>query len=94
MITLNYVKDESQQKTLKYTVEHKDRQHIKAQPDYTKDVWVNDPDRLTIQKRKPLILRQPENSGSPRLSSIDPATSEVGESRCTRIDDNAELCKG
>ncbi len=49
-ITLNYVKDESQQKTLKYTVEHKIGNTLKHSQDYTKDVWVNDPDRLTIQE--------------------------------------------
>ncbi len=48
-----WAEDPDQTKTLKYTVEHKIGNTLKHSQDYTKDVWVNDPDRLTIRRRKP-----------------------------------------
>ncbi len=72
-----WAEDPDQTKTLKYTVEHKIGNTLKHSQDYTKDVWVNDPDRLTIQEGS----LDPKTTGEfkgYKLGSIDPATSEVG----------------
>ena len=49
-ITLNYVKDETQTKELKYTVKHVVDGVEKESKDYTETVWVNEDDKLEIQK--------------------------------------------
>ena len=49
VFTGSWEKDESQTKTLTYTVQHKIGDEVKDSQDYTETVWVNDPDTITVQ---------------------------------------------
>ena len=49
-IKVYYVKDESQTKTLSYTVEYYQDGTMESEDEITAVVWINDPDTLTVDK--------------------------------------------
>ena len=72
VITLNYVKDESQTKELSYTVEHVVEGEVRDSQTYTEEVWVNAGDTLAVQ---PGSLEQKSYTGY-KYDSITPEVTE------------------
>ena len=74
MYNVYYVKDNTQTKTLSYTVKHMVGGEQKFSHTYTEDVWINAPDTIKIQDGS---LAQKTYKGY-KFDNMDPAT--VGES--------------
>ena len=75
-ITLIYEKDLTKTKTLSYTVKHMVGGEEKFSKTYTEDVWVNAPDKITIQANS---LNQNTYKGY-KFVKMDPANVKVGDS--------------